>query len=215
MHRLASWLAVLAVLGVVGATTAVLAAYRARDMPTAPWGPGHVSHGGLLVRGEGVGGSSVEVPGRGWTLEPRETTIYYVDPAGDPVVGVSGPAVYRNGYCPGARGSSQRAFAGFTGTSDPSAWVEAISLAEDLRSSNDHTPVETRARTLADGTPAIRSSSTITLADPGDCHPPRVQFTMLSWHTGDGRANLVLVRDVGTPGALTDESAEAILGSAR
>jgi hypothetical protein len=135
---------------------------------------------------------------------------------------VNGPAVFKDGYCKGSSGISNRGFVGFTRTATGMSaheantdlsrdWVAAVSLNEDLKTSSPHTPLRTTEVTLGDGSTAVRSSSRITL-DTGDpCDPPAVELTMVSLDTGDAVANLVLVRDVGVPGALSEELADQII----
>ena len=233
LSRLASVLAVLATLGVLGTTVAAMAAYTHRDTGEADAGPdegtgrAHAFEGGRLVV-DRVGHAEFEVPGRsrGWTTERRGVVVYYVDRSGSPVVGVEGPAVFRDGYCARRPGSSNRGFAGFTRSvtgRDVRAvnvalsrqWVRAVALDEDLRTSSPHTPLRTDEVRLADGSTAVRSRSRIAVTDPGPCGAPTVAFTMLSLDTGAGVANMVLVRDAGEPGTLSGPAAGRILDTLR
>jgi hypothetical protein len=238
--RLASLLAVVAVLAVLGTTVTAVAAYTQRDQdpatpvmasPSAPASSSrvtkeHVFEDGQFIVGDRDDNALFEVParGEGWTTESSDTVVYYVDRKGDPAVGVNGPAVFRNGYCTTSSDASNRGFVGFTRTATGMSareanadlsreWVAAVSLNDDLRTSSPHTPLRTTEVTLDDGSPAVRSSSRITLDSDDACDPPAVEFTMVSLDTGDAVANLVLVRDVGVRGALTDELVDQVIGT--
>ncbi len=163
--------------------------------------------------------------GDGWTVEDRDTVLYYADRSGHPAVGVAGPAVYRDGYCARER-RSDRGFVGFT-RATPGAgarranvhlmrdWLAAVALDGRRRTPDQHTPVRTRAVSLADGGAAVRSTSRVTVAHPGPCGSPGVELTLLSFEAGGAVATLVLVRDVGAPGTLGDVAADRILATAR
>ncbi|MFC4786968.1 hypothetical protein ACT8ZV_21010 [Nocardioides sp. MAHUQ-72] len=243
--RLASLLAVLAVVAVLGTAVTAVAAYTQRDGSTPSSGGGgtpgpgepsasrtvekvHVFDDGQFVVGDRGDNALFEVPAsaEGWSLESSDTVVYYLDRQGDPAVGVNGPAVFRDGYCKKRSTSSNRGFVGFTrsatgmgarqaNTDLAKEWVAAISLNEDLRTSSPHTPVRTTQVTLADGSTAVRSTSRITLSDPGPCDPPAVQLAIVSLDTGEAVANLVMVRDLDAPGTLDDDLAEKILSTLR
>lgn len=238
-YRLASLLAVLAVLAVLGTTVTAVAAWTRRaPAPAAPvaGGPGaptssgvvkeHVFDDGQFVVGDRGDNALFEVPARseGWRTESSDTVLYYVDRKGDMAVGVTGPAVFRDGYCTQTSEDSNRAFVGFTrsatgmgareaNTDLSRQWLAAVSLDEDLRTSHPHTPLRTTRVTLADGSTAVRSSSRITLDSDRPCDPPAVELTMVSLDTGESVANLVLVRDTGVRGGLSDALADRIVGT--
>jgi hypothetical protein len=217
--RIALLLAVLATLAVAGTTAVAVATYPRRhqnDLASAP------APRDLVVRGEHA---VFEVPGRGWTATSSDTVVYYVDRGGHPSVGVAGPAVFHAGYCRG-RPASNRGFAGFTRPVPGRgllrvearlmrAWLTAVSLDRDRRTSGPHTPVRTREVTLADGSPGLRSTSVVTVPRPGRCDAPRVAVTLVGFHAGAAVVTLVLVRDVGAPGTLGDRQAERVLASLR
>lgn len=236
--RLATVLAVLAVVGVLGTAAATVTAYAQRGgdgspavesadpgSPSAEAGK-HVFDAGQFV-GDRGDNATFEVPSKvdGWTVQGRDTVIYYVDHEGKPSVGVEGAAVFRAGYCRTRPAGSNRGFAGFTrsatgvrtreaNTGLSRDWVAAVALNEDLTTSSPHTPLRTKKVTLADGTPAIRSTSRITVTDRGPCDSAAVELAMLSFDTGAGVANLVLVHDADAPGTLSDELADRILETA-
>lgn len=229
-------LAVVAAVALVISAAVTLTAYAGRDGGPAAGGAGARSPGrafpdGQLVVSGGRTGASVEVPARrtGWTVESRDTVVYYVDRRGEPAVGVSGAAVLSDGYCRQHPDGSDRGFVGFTrpvpGTDVREAatalarrWVRAVALHEDLRTSSPHTPLRTREVTLADGTPAVRSTARVLPTGHGPCAAPSVVLTLLSFDTG-GRggavATLVMVRDAGAAGDLSDAVAERILRTVR
>lgn len=231
--RLAVALAVLAVLAVLGSAALTVSAYTSRDRAAQRRAPeadrsGAPAPGNAADRQEiraAGGGAVVEVPSAraGWTRQHRNTTLYYLDRRGRPSVGVTGAAVYRAGYCRG-RAASNRAFVGFTrsvrdGVVDEvnadlgRRWVRAIALGEDLATSGAHTPLRTQALTLADGTPAVRSTSRITTPGRGTCAAPSVELALVSLDAGDSVATVVLVRDSRAPGTLPAAAADEILAS--
>lgn len=218
--RLASALGVVAALAVLTATAVTVSAYT-RNEP-APATQTHALAGGQqVVRGHAV----LEVPTRGWTVEGEDTVLYYLDRSGRPGVGVAGPAVFRDGFCPREPDGSNRGFVGLAG-STPGAgvraanvavardWVAAVTLDEDLRTSGRHTRLRSAPVTLDDGTRAVWTSALVTVRDPGRCEAPAVDVTVLSFETGGTVSHVVLVRDAGVPGALPDAVAERILRSA-
>lgn len=237
--QLASVLALVAVLAVLSSGTVTAAAYLRRDGAAAVAGradavgsPSERARpsgfaGGREVVGRGAG-ARFEVPPTGWTRQ-RDTVLYYVDRHGERSVAVADPAVFRAGYCPG-RATSNRGFAGFTRPPAGSAvgrsvrvanralarrWVRAVALAADLVTRRPHTPLRTVARTLADGTEAVRSTARVAVDDAGRCGAPEVAVTLLSLPTGKGVAHLVLVRDAGAAGTLSGRMAERIVETAR
>lgn len=237
--QLASVLALAAVLAVLGSGTVTAAAYLRRDGAAAVAGRADAV-GSPLERPRPSGfaggrevvdrrtGARFEIPLGGWTRQ-RDTVLYYVDRQGERSVGVSGPAVFRVGYCAG-RSMSNRGFAGFTrpsagGSASRSVrvanralarrWVRAVALAADLVTRRPHTPLRTVERILADGTEAVRSTARVTVDDSGRCGAPEVAITLLSLPTGKGVAHLVLVRDAGAPGTLSGRMAERIVETVR
>jgi hypothetical protein len=235
--RVATLLAVLATLSVLATTAVAVATYSRRDGAVAPdaasGSPSGSSAGSPGAAVQGLDGSQIVhgggarfgVPSSadGWTVQPRDTVLYYLDRRGDPSVGVKGAAVYRAGYCRG-RADSNRAFVGFAGsvaggsvrtvnTDLARRWVRAIALDDDLATSGPHTSLRTEDVTLADGATAVRSTSRITVARRGPCEAPAVDLAMVSLDTGRRVASLVLVRDAGVPGVLPDHAADAILAT--
>ncbi len=185
-ERLASLLAVLAVLAVTSTAAAAVAAYARRDGDSRPaaapkaLGAGtHAFDHGRLV-GSRDGSAVFEVPAgaQGWTRQPRDSVLYYVDRQGRPAVGVEGAAVFRDGYCPQEPDGSNRGFVGFTtpatgmGVREANrvlskAWVEAVSLDEDRRTAGPHTPIRTATR----GPRRRDAGAPLHVADDG--HRPR------------------------------------------
>ena len=223
LSRLASVLAVLAVLAVLGTTVTTVAAYKHRD-------DRGVLHRSGFGRGQVVvdraGDAAFEVPPRteGWTRKGRDLRVYYVDRDGDPTVGVRGPAVFREGYCAAEPARSNRGFVGFThpvagvGVRAANAalgreWLRAVALNADLRTVAPHTRLRTAGFTLADGSAAVRSTARITVTDRGPCTAPAVELTLVSLDAGGRVATLVMVRDAGVRGTVTDGLADLVLGT--
>ena len=104
--RVALVLGVLAVLAVVATGALAVTTYGGDDATRATgrrsWSP---------IPGR-VPGS--RCPADGWVVRGPRSRIYYADDAGRPAAVVTGPAVYRDGYCAERPGDSNRGFAGFT-----------------------------------------------------------------------------------------------------
>jgi len=191
-NRVALALAVVAVLAVAG--TAVLAVRtRGGEHPATTAEP-------LVVTDPGSG-ASFEVPGKSWELRGPRSRIYYEDEAGRPSAVVTGPAVYRDGYCAEQPGDSNRGFAGFT--DQPfEAWVASLSDDDGAWSTGD-----VREETvLADGTAATYRWTGL-LGGGGTCAATGIEVAMVQ--AGDVRA--VLVADSGDEGTLSHDEVRRIL----
>lgn len=167
--------------------------------------------------------AEVRVPpaSQGWSVPEPDGVLFYADPEGEPVVGVRGPAVLDDGYCPsGTAAPSNRAFVGLTrplAGLDPraadrrlqAAWTAGIA-------GTTGEPLTTRRTTvrLTDGAPAAASRTTIRLHDRDPCTPSRVELHVVSTRAGDDVVSAVLVRDLG-PRSATDETVRRILTSLR
>lgn len=158
----------------------------------------------LVLRGEHL---AVTLPGEGWSLAGSDEAVQYADPAGRVVARLRGPAVYREGVCPG----TSRAFVGFPSPS--SAWPAAA-----------HAALVARWASAVAGEPAggvppversdgrLRSDVTVSVPD-GPCAPARARVSVVSVAVAGGTASVVLVRDLDVEGALGEAAAEAILAS--
>ncbi|GEP36600.1 hypothetical protein NPS01_02630 [Nocardioides psychrotolerans] len=211
--RLVVPLGIAATLVVIGCAAVVLAARPdapARVMTAAPEATWEVLRSSY---------AEISVPPRseGWTVPGG--TLFYADGHGRPVVGVTGPAVLDDGYCPGVGSAapSNRAFVGLTpplaGTGLRPAhrrlvmrWTAGIA-GDPLRSRRTTTR-------LADGAPAAVSRTTIRLGDRDPCTPSRVELHVVSTVTRAGVVSAVLVRDLG-PRSATDPTVRRILASLR
>lgn len=168
--------------------------------------------------------AEVRVPpaSRGWSVPDPDGVLFYADVAGEPVVGVRGPAVLDDGYCSsgGTDAPSHRAFVGLTRPVpglDPratdrrlrAAWTAGIA-------GTTGEPLATRRTTvrLAGDAPAVISRTTIRLHDRDPCTPSRVDLHVVSTRAGDGVVSAVLVRDLG-PRSATDQTVRRILTSLR
>src|ERR1700712_2177045 len=100
--RLAFVLGAVAVLAVLATAAVALTTYVGDD-----------SADPLVVRDPATG-ARFEVPAEGWEVRGQRSRIYYADDAGRPTAVVTGPAVFRDGYCEADPGDSNRGFAGFT-----------------------------------------------------------------------------------------------------
>lgn len=191
LRRVVWVLGVVAALAVVGTSAAALVLDDDAEQPR------------LTLRGSGV---SATLPAAHWRIAPADTGIVYRDADGRRLVGLTGPAVYREGACVSDRTLS-RAFAGFVPRSGrplrtvARAWAEAATL--DVTTGRPTGPVRLRVsedRVDADvGVP------------PGPCNPARQHLTVVA----AGDQALVLLRDVGVAGALPQEAAEEIADSVR
>ena len=204
MHRFATVLGVVATLVTLACGGAVLAATGAeRPSPESsapPWQEVAAPAGSFDVPPEP----------EGWTVREPELVVYYADRYGEPMVGVAGPAVLDDGYCPEGTGASNRGFAGLTGPHPGSprqvnlrearSWASAVA---GLR------PAATRTSHLAldDGSVAVRSHVVVRPARSGPCQPDRVWLDLVSVAGPAGVVTLVVVRDLGpdqVPAAVVD-----------
>jgi len=226
MIRLARALAVLATVVVLGSGAAAVAVYVAEGEPAASAPEGGDVDGRQVVTSQ-EHGASFEVPpaGQGWTVRAPKAVIYYLDEAGQPLIGVAAPAIYDAGYCGAAEGASNRAFVGFTralrGVAVTVAnerlvgeFVSGISVPRDGTGRHEVGPVATETVTLADGAAGVRSTVEVTLTERGPCEPRRVRLDLVTFESGDRAVTLVLVRDVGGR-SVSDGVAESILQSLR
>lgn len=167
--------------------------------------------------------AEVRVPpaSQGWSVPDPDGVLFYADRRGEPVVGVRGPAVLDDGYCPsGTAAPSNRAFVGLTrpvpglGARAVDRRLQAAWTAGIAGTAGE--PLATRRTTvrLADGAPAAASRTTIRLHDRDPCTPQRVELHLVSSRARDGVVSAVLVRDLG-PRSATEETVRRILRSLR
>jgi len=185
-RRFAWLLGVVAALAVVGTSTAAVVVDHDR--------------GRFEVR---AGTQSVRVPEHGWVKQSQP--VGYLGRDGQPLVGVSGGAVYDVGWCPADR-SYNHAIVGFVPRGDRAIaeiardWGAAITL--DPRTGKHAGPVRLTFRG------ADRVDADLT-SPSGLCNPPRVHLSVVS----AGRSALVLVRDLDLDDVLTPHDADEILDS--
>lgn len=206
--RVASVLAVVASVAVVATAVVALASYWHQDDASA----GPLSAGDPTVVRDPRTGASFEVPS-GWTVKDRRIRIYYADDRGRPEAVVRGPAVYREGYCSARPKGSNRGFAGFT-RQDFEAWTDAIARGDGVPGGWS-TGVSTSELTLADGRTARMRSSEMYVGGRHACSAAGVAVSMVSVGTGHESVRLVLVRDTGRPGTLSDAEVVRILSTLR
>ncbi|MEJ7832103.1 MAG: hypothetical protein WKF79_04260 [Nocardioides sp.] len=212
VESLLAYVAALTVAGTIGVAVWVQVVVPpptgAVDPAGAPW---------QVVRGEHAT-YSVPPEADGWTVRRPREVIYYDDADGDPLVGVGDVAAYDDGYCPGARGLSNRGFVGFA-VEQGRPGLRAVNrrLARlfvlGIGGSAGRGP-PTSDEVLRDGTPSVRSRVTIALPDPAPCQPARVGLDVVTFAGGHRTVSLVLVRDLAEHQA-PNATAEAILGSVR
>jgi hypothetical protein len=196
--RVALVLGAVAVLAVVATAALAVATYVGDDSD------GEVSGPPLLVT-DPASGASFELPGKDWEVRGPRSRIFYEDDSGRPSAVVTGPAVYRDGYCAERPGDSNRGFAGFT--DQPfDAWVE--SLAGDARARSTGDPRERVV--LDDGTSATLWWTSLT-GGSGECAAAGIEVAMV--RAGDVRA--VLVADSGDEGTLSHDEVRRILPTLR
>lgn len=191
--RVALVLAVVAVLAVVVTGAIAVATYVDGDDEAPAPGP-------LVVTDPGTG-ARLEVPGGSWEVRGQRSRIYYEDAGGEPVAVVTGPAVYRDGYCAEQPGDSNRGFAGFTEQTFE-AWLEGLTAGRGAwKTGESREQVE-----LADGTSATLRWTGL-MGDEGACAATGIELAMVQ--AGDVRA--VLVADSGDEGTLTHDDVRRIL----
>ncbi len=214
----------LALVLVTGGVLVVGWAGRAGDPARAA--PAAETTGVQEVRG-GVHDAAVFEVGDGWTLRPRGTSLFLTDAEGRISVALDGAAVFRDGACEAGAGaaSANRAVAGFGRPSRLPArrtsrvlarqWRDAV--AHDSRTGTTHATgaLRTRAVTLADGSPAARSDTTVAIARPRACEAARVRVSVVSLDTGRWTSSVVLLRDLDEPDALGGAAADRLLAGLR
>lgn len=201
-------LTVIATIGVAVWVHAVGPSPVGEAEPADPW---------QVVRGEHAA-YSVPPEAEGWTVRGPREVIYYNDDDGDPLVGVADVAAYDDGYCPGARGPSNRGFVGVAveegrpGLRAASRRLTRHFVLAIGGSVGGALPVADE--TLRDGTPSVRASGTVALSDPAACRPARVGLDVVTFAGHDRTVSLALVRDLGEH-EVSDATVEQILGAAR
>jgi hypothetical protein len=196
--RAALLLAVLAAAAVVATAALAVARHLGRD----PAGPDRAA---VQVVTDPATGATLEVPGDLWEVRGPRSRIYYTDDAGRPSAVVSGPAVFRDGYCAERPGDSNRGFAGFTQQSFDD-WLDGLTDGRGAWTTGD-----SREQTvLADGTPATLHWTGLMGAE-GACAATAIELAMV--RAGGVRA--VLVADSGDEGTLSHDEIVAILRTLR
>jgi hypothetical protein len=190
--RLAVVLGVVAVLAVVATGALAVATYVGDDgAPTAE----------PLVVTDPETGATLEVPADGWEVRGPRSRIYYADDRGRPDAVVTGPAVYRDGYCAERPGDSNRGFAGFTHQSFDT-WFHALTDGAGAWTTGE----QREQVVLADGTSAtLRWTSLV--GGSGECAATGIEVAMV--RAGEVRA--VLVADSGDEGTLPHDEVRRIL----
>ena len=194
--RVALVLGVVAALAVVVTAGVAVATYLRDDDPAVA---------GPLVVIDPTSGARFEVPGTGWEVRGARSRIFYEDARGRPTAVVTGPAVYRDGYCADEPGDSNRGFAGFTDQSFD-AWVEGLTGGRGTWTTGN----ARQEVVLADGTTGALQWTGL-LGGEGRCAAEGVEVAMV--RAGDVRA--VLVADTGEPGTLSHDEIVEILTSLR
>ncbi|KQW48803.1 hypothetical protein ASC77_08710 [Nocardioides sp. Root1257] len=199
--RLAVVLGTLAVLAVVATATVAVVTATGDDRE----GGEHSAAVPLDVTDPGTG-ATFSVPAQDWEVRGPRSRIFYEDDDGRRTAVVTGPAVYRDGYCAAQPGDSNRGFAGFTGQSFDT-WVAAVRGGRAAMSTGT-----TRQRLeLADGSTASLSWVSLLVSGDGACSAGAVEVAML--RSGDVR--VVLVADAEEEGTLAHEEIVRILSGLR
>lgn len=194
--RLAVVLGTLAVLAVVATATVAVVTATGDDRKDRPAVPLDVTDPGT--------GAAFSVPAQDWEVRGPRSRIFYEDDDGRRTAVVTGPAVYRDGYCAAQPGDSNRGFAGFTGQSFDT-WVAAVRGGQAAMSTGT-----TRERLeLADGSSASLSWVSLLVSGDGACSAGAVEVAML--RSGDVR--VVLVADAEEEGTLAHEEIVRILST--
>lgn len=200
--RRAPWLLTVALAGltvVLLAGTVVSAAWAWRASGVGPVvGP--------VVGGEGV---AVRLPS-GWVPLAADERVFYADEQGDPVAEVDHAAVLDPGAC-GGDPASHRGFVGLApargGPLDAvhraaeRAWTAGLAAGAGQ--------VEVVHREVV-GT-ARRTDLLVRVDEPDGCVPPLVRASLLTTREAAGPRTVVLVRDAGVPGAMSESEADLVL----
>ena len=171
--------------------------------------------------------AAVDVPGIGWKLGEESTIQGYETHDGKDRVTGHSPMEFKDGYCAKDK-NDQLALIVFqsSGDRDPAdvgpdsalRWEEIIGLKEDGTREKSSAPVSKQVAINGGKTQAVQTRLTIPNTSPPKpdrCSAPKYEVITQSFTTGNATATLVVVRDVGVPGALDDATLDKILASAR
>lgn len=215
------------------------AATDGSEKPPKPSVPKPEFVGGQPIYGDRVQNAQFEVPSidLGWTLSSPDYLLGFEggpdedeDGVPDDRAVVRGQvAFYKEGWCTNEENQAEQAgFAGFElpeKSDDPEAvskkiadhWVDVTSYREDNKTHHKFTPVTTSEIEVGDGEAGYLSRSVITVAkkDRKKCSSPRIEIDVLSVDTGRNVATVVLVRDLDTTQAMSDDAVDDVLATAR
>jgi hypothetical protein len=92
-------------------------------------------------------------------------------------------------------------------------WVEEASYLDDGVHTNEHSDIVTEPFELDDGPDAVLSRSVITVAAPDrkKCDAPEHEVNVLTLDAGENLVSVVLSRDLGLDGSMTDDQVDEIL----
>lgn len=175
---------------------------------------------GVLSPKEGV---AYDVP-PDWKVQTPGTIVGFEDNDGKPAAVMHGVSTYKDGACPGARGS-YRGHVGFA-TADELALdvaarggVKLFAESAALNPDGSKAPVvvnEIAPRKVGQGkVDAVTATAVLTVTQPGECPSPSVLFTSVAFKVGTRTALFVMYMDQGVPDALPAEVAEKVIASLR
>lgn len=167
-----------------------------------------------------------DVPDAGWKLSSQDTISGWADNTGKAIAAVAAPANFGLGWC-SADKSQSLALVGLYGigkseptTAGPTAtkkFADAVALKTDNSHASESKITPVKYIKVNQGTiQAAEYSITATVGDPGKCPAAKqVVVTTVSFKVNGSSAMLVLVRNIGQPGVLTEAQADAIFATFR
>ncbi|TWE09939.1 hypothetical protein [Rudaeicoccus suwonensis] len=167
-----------------------------------------------------------DVPDAGWKLSSQGTIAGWADSQGNPLATVAAPANYGLGWCAADKTQSLATIGLYgIGTSDPTSagpiatkkFADALAIKSDNSYAAESKITPVKYIKVNQGTiQAAEYSITATIGDPGKCSAAKqVVVTTVSFKVNGSSAMLVLVRNIGQPGVLTQAQADAVLATFR
>lgn len=158
----------------------------------------------------------------GWKIVPDEQIVGFEDAAGEPQVGMSGAALYQDGYCSEAD-ASWRGGTGFTGYRDNDLALVATDAAGKwarfgyLGPNGEEPVVSVGAASdfTVNGVDGAYAKATVQITAPAPCAPPTAVVHTFALPAAEGSYVFIVVADQGVPDALTDDLATQIIRTIR
>jgi len=158
----------------------------------------------------------------GWEIVGEERIIGFEDGNGQPAVGMSGAATYKDGYCPEAD-SSWRGGTGFSGYRDTDLALVATDAAGKwgrfgyIGPNGEEPTVEvgTASELTVNGITGAYARSAVRVTGPSECSPPSAVVHAFALPADEGSYVFIVVSDQEVPDALAEDQIRQIIGTVR